>query len=188
MCHPDRLAGVQFTHEETVLSKVAFAVCSAILWFVAMAQAQVSHPGCSPEELNNLLRPSDTAYADAIALAAKLQNHGFTIQCVGPSKFAQFLPRQGAALFRTTLGDFEALFRPKEQNFDDLFITEKRDANLSSWNDGTGYRYTFRDPQGRKVRDMAGRETFFVRHRNILFITWQKNTAATLTESLGDER
>jgi len=34
---------------------------------------------------------------------------------------------------------------------------------------------------------MAGRETFFVRHDYILFITSQKNTAATLNESLRNE-
>ena len=168
------------------MSKLAFAVCSAILWFLAADQARGNQTGCSPEELNNLLRPSDSAYVDAIGLAATLQKHGFTIQCVLPSKFAQFLPRQtGAALFRTTMGDFEALFRPKDQTFDDVFISEKRDESLSSRSHPTGYSYTFRDPQGHKVRDMVGRETFFVPHHNILFITWQKNTAATLAESLG---
>ena len=47
------------------------------------------------------------------------------------------------------MGDFETLFRPKEQNFDDIFISKKRDENLSSRSNATGYRYTFRDPQGR---------------------------------------
>ena len=119
------------------MGKLALAVCSAILWFVAAGQTQGSQSGCSAEELNNILRP----IADAIALAATLQNHGSTILCVLPSKFAQFLPRQtGAALFRTTIGDFEALFRPKEQNFDDVFISEERDENLSSQSNATGYR------------------------------------------------
>jgi hypothetical protein len=186
---PNTLAGVQFGSEATVVSKLAFAICSAMLWFVAAAQAQGSQTGCSPAELNNLLQPSDPAYADAIKLAATLENHSFTIQCVLPSHFAQFLPRQtGAALFRTARGDFEALFRPKEQNFDDVFISEKRDENRSSGSNAVGYRYTLRDAQGHKLQDMAGREAFFVRHDNILFVTWQKNTAATLTESLGDKR
>jgi hypothetical protein len=159
-----------------------------MLWFVAAAQAQSSRAGCSPEELNNLLRPSDPAYTDATALAGTLQNHGFIIQCVLPSKLAQFLPRQtGAALFRTTTGDFEALFRPKEQNFDDVFISEGRDENLSSQSNAIGYRYTLRNPQGYKLRDMVGRETFFVRHDNIFFMTFQKNTAATLTDSLRNQ-
>jgi hypothetical protein len=73
------------------MSKLAFAVCSAILWFVTAAQAQASQTGCSPAELKNLIRSSDSAYVDAIGLAATLQNHRFTIQCVLPSKFAQFL-------------------------------------------------------------------------------------------------
>jgi hypothetical protein len=170
------------------MSRLALAVCAAILWFVGAPQAQGSQTGCSPEELKNknLLRLSDPAYADAIELAGTLHNHGFTIQCVLPSKFAQFLPRQtGAALFRTTMGDFEALFRPKERNFDDLFISEKRE----SWINGTGYRYTFRDLQGRMVGDMAGRETFFVRHHNILFVIWQKNAVGPLSEAVQqDER
>jgi len=184
----DILAGIQFSSEETMMSKLAFSVCSAMLWFVAAAQSQSSRAGCSPEELNNLLRPSDPAYVDAIGLAASLQSHSFTIECVLPSKFAKFLPRQtGAALFRTTTGDFEALFRPKGQNFDDVFISEKRDVNLSSGSNAVGYRYTLRDSQGHKLQDMAGRETFFVRHDYILFITSQKNTAATLNESLRSE-
>jgi hypothetical protein len=95
---------------------------------------------------------------------------------------AQVLPQQtGAALFRTTSGDFEALFRPKEQSFDDLIIRGKRDANLSLSN-GAGYHYTFRDPHGHIVWGMDGREAFFVRYHNILFIAWDEKTAATLTE------
>jgi hypothetical protein len=170
------------------MSKVAFAVCCAILWSLTADQARGNQAGCSPAELRNVLRPSDPAYVDAIRLAATLQKQGFTIQCVLPSKFSQFLPRQtGAALFRTTMGDFEALFRPKEQNFDDVLIVEKRDGNLSSSRDATGYRYTLRDPQGLKLQDMAGRETFFVRHDNLFFISWEKNTAATLTQTLRNE-
>ena len=72
--------------------------------------------------------------------------------------------------------------------FDDVFISERRDENPSSGSHDTGYIYTFRDPQGRKLETMAGRETFFVSHHNILFITWEKTAAATLAESLRDER
>ena len=108
-------------------------------------------------------------------LAAALQKRSFTIQCVLPSKFAQFLPRQtGAALFRTTTGDFEALFRPKGQTFDDVFIS------ASPWTNGKGYRYTLRDPQGREVRRMDGRETIFVWDHNILFLAWDENTATAI--------
>ena len=168
------------------MSRLALAVCAAILWFVGAPQAQGSQTGCSPEELKNLLRPSDPVYAEAIGLAGTLQNHGFTIQCVLPSKLAQFLPRQtGAALFRTTMGDFETLFRPKEQNFDDVFVSEERDVNLPSW---SSYHYIFRDPQDRMVRDSWGRETFFVRHHNILFVIWQENALAPITEAVQDER
>src|ERR1700687_5214192 len=113
------------------MSKLAFAFCSSILWFFVSAQAQGSQTGCSPQDLNNPLRTSDPAYGDAMGLVATLQNHGFTIQCVQPSKFSQFLPRQtGGALLRTTMGDFEGLFRPKATNFDDVFILETRDASL----------------------------------------------------------
>ena len=169
------------------MSRLASAVSAAILWFIAAALAQGSQTGCTPEELNNQIRPGDPAYADAIDLAATLQRHGFTVQCVGPSKFAQFLPGQtGAALFRTTMGDFDALFRAKDQNFYDVLILERIDADLPS---GGRYHYVFRDPQGRKVQDMEGQsEAFFVRSRNIFFIVWGKNTATLLTESLGDER
>ena len=170
------------------MSKLAFAICPVMLWFVPMAHGQGRPTSCSPEEIRNPMRPSDPGYRDAIELAASLQNHQFTILCVGPSKFARFLSRQtGAALFRTTIGDFEALFRPKEQNFDDVFISEERNSSLPSDSD-IGFRHTVRDRQGRKIRVMEGRETFFVRHDNILFITWQKETAGTLSESFGDQR
>lgn len=108
------------------MMKLAFAICSAMLWFAVLAQAQGQPTSCSPEEVLNPIRPSDPSYSDAIELAASLRNHHGMIRCVGPSKFEQFLPRQtGAALFPTTRGDFEALFRPKEQNFDDIFIQKK---------------------------------------------------------------
>jgi hypothetical protein len=169
-----------------VLSRLALAVCALILWFVIAPQAQGSRTGCSPEELKNLLRSSDPAYADAIGLAGTLQNHGFTIQCVLPSKFAHFLPRQtGAALFRTTTGDFETLFRPKEENFDDIHISEERDVNLPSW---SSFHYIFRDPQGRMVTESWGRETFFVRHHNVLFVIGQKNAVAPLTEAVQQDK
>ena len=160
------------------MSKIAFGVCCAILWSVTAAQARASQTGCSPEELKNPLRPSDPAYSDAISLAATLQNHGFTIQCVGPSKFARVLSRQTGA----------ALFRAKQQNFDDVFISEQRDPNASWRSNGTGYRYTFRDRQGHVVWEMVGREAFLTKHHNILFVTWQKNTADSLTESLENEQ
>ena len=171
------------------MSKHPLVICSAMLLCLAMAHAQGGQTNCSPEELRNGLQPSDAAYGDAIELAASLQHHHFTIRCALPSKMAQFLPRQtGATLFRTTQGDFEALFRPKEQNFDDLLISEERIAGPSSGGDDAVYRYTFRDRQGRKVRVMEGRETFFVRHDNILFITWQKETAGALNESFVDQK
>jgi hypothetical protein len=167
------------------VNKFAFILCVAMAWLAVAPLTQGSQAGCTPEELKNPLRPSDPAYADAIGLAATLQNHGFTIQCVGPSKMAQVLPQQtGAAVFRTARGDFEALFRRKEQSFDDLIIRGKRDANLSSCSlsNGEGYHYTFSDPHGHIVWVMDGREAFFVRSHNILFIAWDEKTAATLTE------
>ena len=171
------------------MSKLALAICPAMLWLVVLAHAQGRPTSCSPEELRNPMRPSDPGYSDAMELAARLQNHHFTVRCVGPSKFAHFLPRQtGAALFRTTLGDFEALFRPKEQNFDDVFISEEWNASLPSSDSDIGYRYSLRDRQGRKLQVMEGRETFFVRHDNILFITFEKETAGALGESFGDQR
>ena len=82
-------------------------------------------------------------------------------------------------------GDFETLFRPKEQNFDDVLISEERGVNLPSW---SSYHYIFRNPQGRKVRDSWGRETFFMRYHNILFVIWQENALAPITEAVQDER
>jgi hypothetical protein len=85
------------------------------------------------------------------------------------------------------MGDFEALFRPKKQNFDDIFISGERDANQPS-SDDRGYRYIFRNAQVRMLQDIGGRETFFVRHNNLLLFTWLNKTAVSLTDALQDER
>jgi hypothetical protein len=81
---------------------------------------------CSPEETAALLPPADPAYDSAIELVQTLSEHGFTIKCVLSSKMGGlFSGLEGAALYRTTDGDFDVLFLPKPRTFADLKIIER---------------------------------------------------------------
>jgi hypothetical protein len=140
--------------------------------------AAASPDGCSPREIRlGSLTASDPAYNSAMQLATILRNHGVVVQCVLRSKMAHFLPHQvGARLFRTDHGDFEALFRPEKRNFDDVHI--------SGGPAKAGYAYLLKDAQGRLLRAMEGGPVFFLKDGNLLFISFQKQTAATLKTAL----
>src|ERR1700730_15819237 len=54
---------------------------------------------------------SDAAYPDAMDLAQTLISHSFIVTCVSPSQMTDtFEGQEGAAVYRTNEGDFEALF------------------------------------------------------------------------------
>jgi hypothetical protein len=95
--------------------------------------ADPSRCGSLPTRLNL----NDPVYADAMTVERTLSKNGYTVQCVHPSTMARFFEGQkGAALFRTTSGDFEVLFLPKPYTFDALDILEERKGNR--------YIYSFR--------------------------------------------
>lgn len=85
-------------------------------------------PECPPAAA--LLSSNDPAYADAMELKQSLENHGFTVRCVFPTKFGSiFQVIEGGALrstiegeanFRTDYGDLDAVFLPKPQTFTDF--------------------------------------------------------------------
>jgi len=105
-----------------------------------------------------------------------------------PSKFAKFLPRQtGAALFRTTTAISKLYSGPKAELRRRFHLGETRRESVLR-EQRCGYRYTLRDSQGHKLQDMAGRETFFVRHDYILFHNFAEKHRGHLNESLRSER
>src|SRR5258708_16853131 len=74
------------------------------------------------------LAKSDAAYPDAMDLARTLISHSFIVTCVSPSQMTDtFEGQEGAAVYRTNEGDFEALFLPKPQNFNKLRVIERYD-------------------------------------------------------------
>jgi hypothetical protein len=135
---------------------------------------------CKPEELGNLLRPTDPAYEDAMDLASALGSHGIIVKCVLPSKWTAIFEGQlGAALFRTDYGDFEALFLPKGQNFDSLISTERHENGR--------FLYTL-DGYSRNASPHSIDSKFpmyFVNHANALFLTWHSELPQKLLKSLG---
>src|SRR5262249_51805391 len=73
------------------------------------------------------LQRSDPAYADADAFARTLAERGVIVSCIAPSKMVgTFEGQKGAALFRTSVGDFEFLVLPASQTFDALEIVARR--------------------------------------------------------------
>jgi hypothetical protein len=66
--------------------------------------------GCNDVDQPSLAK-SDAAYPDAMDLAQTLISHSFIVTCVSPSQMTDtFEGQEGAAVYRTNEGDFEALF------------------------------------------------------------------------------
>ena len=141
------------------LLAVAFAcLCAAPL---LLAQSDE----CSPQEAAALLPPADPAYDDAIELARTLSEHRFTIKCVLTSKMAGlFNGQEGAALYRTTDGDFDALFLPRPKTFADLKIIERPVKK--------GFVYSFAGkPRPWPANRLEGtRRQYFLKHANQLLV------------------
>jgi len=81
---------------------------------------------------------------------------------------------EGAALYRTDRGDFEALFLQRSQNFDHLKVVERPD--------GKRYSYNFVGPPRPwpANRIDAAFRMYFVKHKNALFVLSDKKFAETL--------
>ena len=97
--------------------------------------------GCNDVDQPSLAK-SDAAYPDAMDLAQTLISHSFVVTCVSPSQMTDtFEGQEGAAVYRTNEGDFEALFLPKPQNFNKLRVIERHDRRR--------YLYSFAGPMAR---------------------------------------
>jgi len=122
------------------------------------------------------LPASNPAYADSMELAATLNHRGVRVQCVLLAKMENMFEGQiGAAFFRTDVGDFEAFFLPKSESWDGLEIVEQHRAGE--------YGYQFRGAP-KYFGYWEGRRTYFVKHRNELLNSLDKQTAAKLNDAL----
>jgi hypothetical protein len=120
------------------------------------------------------LHSNDPVYDDALSVERALTRNGYTVECVLPSKMASFFDElKGAALFRTTSGDFEVLFLPKPYSFEHLDILEKRQGNR--------YLYSFRGKPHFEARVDSSDRQYFVKRSTKLFIVFNAELAARLT-------
>ena len=140
----------------------------------------LSKPECSSTDLLALIKPDDPAYADAMDLAESLGSHGFIVECVLQSKMIDiFEGQEGAALFRTDHGDFEALFLQNPEAFASVEVVERLDEHGR-------FLYSFKGtppPRSPDPLDSAD-PIFFGKHANQFFITSKSRLAAILVKAL----
>jgi hypothetical protein len=126
-----------------------------------------------------VLAPTDSGYADAMALADVLQRAGIRIALVGRSKFAGFLDQGRAASFDTDHGRFAV-----------LFFHEPDGAERVHWNvekHAKAYRYTFHWSEAGRPR--VYHEDFDAPQRFLgsgpwFLITWSDSTYDALKDAL----
>jgi hypothetical protein len=156
-----RPTGVKLNPVAPVLL-VVFVVFAGLL---APPPVNAQSDGCGPEETATLLPPADPAYDDAVELARTLNEHGFTIKCLLTSKMGGlFNGLDGAALYRTTDGDFDTLFLPKPKTFADLKIIER------PLKKGFVYSFAGKPRPWPANRFESPRSQYFLKHDNQLLV------------------
>jgi hypothetical protein len=154
------------------------AELSYVVWVTDSARS-VDANKCSPNELLAVLKPDDPVYTDALNLARTLQIHGFVVKCVGQSTMIDvFRSQQGAALFKTDQGDFEALFLPNNDTFDSVESIESRENGR--------FLYSFLgNPSPKSPHPInSAYAMYFVKHANQFFITSDSELAATIAKAV----
>jgi hypothetical protein len=131
---------------------------------------------CGQEELEAALPSNAQSYSEAMALSQTLSKHGISVKCILLSTMEDtFDGQDGAALYRTDNGDFEALFLPQPKTFDRLKVIERQD--------GERYSYRFKGPPQPWPANLieSSFRIYFIKNRNMLFVVENdKQLAATL--------
>lgn len=155
----------------------------AVVLAASLTLAAQSVP-CPPDKA--LLSSSDPAYADALELQHRLQNSGFTVRCIFPTKFGSVFTAEkngilqstveGEACFSTNYGGLDVVFLPKPQTFSDFEISERRKDR--------GYLYRFTGTphtaaEGKFNFGTAARQ-YFLKHDNYLVIVSDDKLLARL--------
>ena len=162
------------------MRKTRFSLLLAGLLLIgsaAILRAQVTE--CSSDDTAALLQPTDAVYSDAMELGSALGEHGFAIRCILISKLGGlFKWVQGAALYRTDRGDFDALFLPAPQTFADLKIVEHQKKK--------GFAYTFSGKSRAWAinRLESERREYFLKHTTRLLILSDEQLRTKLQEAL----
>jgi len=146
----------------------------------------------TPCDLPAVLLTSDNpAYADAIDLAKRLEDHGFAIHCIYPTKLGSIFEVtdgnvirstvEGEANFDTNYGGIEVVFMPKPRTFADFKITERRK--------GGGYLYRFTGAPkvwaGDKFMFGSAYRMYFLKHDSYLFFLSDLTMLSRLQQALG---
>ena len=148
-----------------------------ILVVVHASPAASQNDPCDPRAL---LPPTDPAHTEAMELARTLNRRGIQVRCVLLSKEAQMFEGQlGAALFRTDRGDFEALFLPRSQSWDEMKVVQQREAG--------GYaKYQFQGSP-KYSGTWEGKPIYFVKHRNQFLHSLDQQLVMRLRDALQRE-
>jgi hypothetical protein len=110
-------------------------------------------------------------------LARTLNRHGLAVRCVMLSKEAQMFDGQlGAAFFRTAMGDFDALFLPRSQNWDGLKVVEQRHPD--------GYTQYHFEGAPKYSGTWEGKPVYFVQHQNQLLHSLNQQLVAKVRAAL----
>ncbi|HEX3227689.1 MAG TPA: hypothetical protein VHQ95_01920 [Pyrinomonadaceae bacterium] len=161
------------------LSNVFFAVT---LVFCSPSVLTSQSEKCSDQDLLAVLQPTDKVYSTAMELAQTPRARDFTIKCVLHSKQeASFEGLEGAALFRTNRGDFEAIFLPKQETFEGLKVLERQE---NGW-----YIYSFEgEPKPWPAnRIESPRRIYFVKHSHMLLETSNDVLAEELRQAVSGQ-
>jgi hypothetical protein len=137
-----------------------------------------------------MIAADNPAYADAMDLSKRLQDHGFVVRCIFPTKLGSIFEVpdgdtirstvEGEANFTTNYGGFDVIFLPKPQNFADFKITERRQ--------GGGYLYRFTGTPkvwaGDQFKFGTAYRNYFLKHENYLFFLSDEALRARLEQAL----
>jgi hypothetical protein len=155
---------------------------------IVAAHGRLAATECPPPAA--LLALDNPAYADAVHLRDVLQSHGFTVECIFPTKFSSAFLKwkngiasstvEGEACFRTNVGDIGAVFVPKPQTFEHLKITERRQ--------GRGYLYSFSGmPEIWIVKHVgSARRQYHIKHDNYILSVDDAAVRVRLEEAVAD--
>ena len=143
------------------------------------AQTGTVSASCSDEDLPASVRPADAVYGRAVELEARVRHEHIDVQCAQRSMMGGlFAGLDGAALFRTGRGDFEALFLSEPLTFDRLRVREVvRDGS---------FLYSFCGPPRPWPADgiTSPKRLYFVRHADALLIAHDPELASALAIAL----
>jgi hypothetical protein len=149
-----------------------------------MAQSDPCPPSAA------MIASDNPAYADAMDLSKRLQDHGFVVRCIFPTKLGSIFEVadgdtvrstvEGEANFTTNYGGFDVIFLSKPQTFADFKITERRQ--------GGGYLYRFTGTPkvlgGDQFKFETAYRNYFLKHENYLFFLSDEALRARLEQAL----